>query len=126
METHHTAYGIQVNRTRYDRGHTIGGMAKSVQEVLWDNVRNLMIDRYGDEGENLNRLAREAKIGPGTASRIKAKVTATRISTLQKIATRYNLQPWHLLLPALDPGDPPVSFLTKSEADSLKKVKERA
>lgn len=68
---------------------------------------------YGKE--NLNRLIRDCKIGPGTATRIKEQKTSVGIDVLAKIAMAFELQPWHLLLPELDPSNAPVSFLTAEE-----------
>lgn len=48
--------------------------------VLWASVLALMVKNYGRE--NLNRLAREAKIGPGTASRLKAQETSVGLDTI--------------------------------------------
>lgn len=129
MEGHHTGYGIQVNRTRYSPWHTIGGMppkvAKqpSVHEILWENVRALMIHHNPDKIENLNWLARETGIGPGSASRIKSKQTAVGLDVLAKIARRFDLQPWHLLMPGLEPGNAPVAFLSDDEKKLYDRLK---
>lgn len=59
---------MAVNHFRRDGGNTLLGMGdKNLTRVLWDNVRSLMISNWG--AENLNRLAREAKIGPASATR---------------------------------------------------------
>ena len=91
-----------VNRIRYGRAHTIPGMAgqdTSIRKVLWENIRALMVKHYG--GENLNRLAREAKIGPGSATRIKECRTNVGLGVLEKIAKHFEVEPWQLLAPGL-------------------------
>lgn len=74
--------------------------------VLWANVSALMRERYGKE--NLTQLATDAKVGPGTASRLKAMDTFAQLDTIEKIAAAFGLQPWQLLVPGLEPGNPPV------------------
>lgn len=74
--------------------------------TLWTNLQALMVKHWG--GENLNRLARECKIGPGTASRIKEQRTSVGLDTLEKIADHFGLAVWQLLVPGLDPNNPPA------------------
>lgn len=91
---------MPVNHFRRDAGNTLFGMgAKNLAGVLWENVRALMVSRWG--AENLNRLAREAKIGPASATRIKECRTAVRINTLEKIARTFGVEPWQLIAPGL-------------------------
>lgn len=125
MEGHHTVSGITVNRTRYAPWNTISGMAKSptVYEVLWENCLALMIHYNPAQEENLNWFARETKLGPGSVSRIKAKGTAIGLGVLVKIARRFGLQPWHLLMPDLDPGNPPVKFIADDEIKLYERLK---
>ena len=74
--------------------------------TLWQNVAALMAKHYGEE--NLSRLARECSIGLGTAARIKKQKTSVGIDILNLIALRFNLAPWQLLVPGLDPNNPPA------------------
>jgi len=67
--------------------------------VLWANVKARMQAVYGKE--NLTRLVSDAKIGPGTATRIKDQATSVGIDVLEKIAKPLKVQPWELLNPAL-------------------------
>ena len=89
--------------------------------VLWQNVAALM--RYHWSGENLTRLAREAGIGPGTATRMKEQRTSVGIDVLQKVAAAFDLQAWHLLTPNLDPSNPPVVYLSQVEVDLYAKLR---
>ncbi len=77
--------------------------------------------RYGKE--NLTRFSKDMGIGPGTASRIKEMKTSVGIDVLTKIATKCNLQPWHLILPGLDPTNAPVTFLSEEEKQLYIKMK---
>ena len=74
--------------------------------ALWENLRAVMLKEWGEE--NLNRLARSCKIGAGTAARIKEQKTSVGLETLEKIADHFHLAPWQLLVPGLDPENPPV------------------
>lgn len=74
--------------------------------VLWANVQALMDARYGKE--NLTRLAADAKIGPGTATRIKEQRTSIGLDVLEQIAQAFGIEPWQLLVPGMDASNPPV------------------
>lgn len=74
--------------------------------TLWMNVRALMLKHYGKE--NLSRLAAECEIGLGTAGRIKEAKTSVGIEVMGKIATRFGLEAWQLLVPDFDPENPPT------------------
>jgi hypothetical protein len=92
-----------------------------VKEVLWANVRALMVHKYGDE--NLTRLAHDAKIGPGTATRIKKADTSVGLDVLEKVAKSFGVEPWHLLVPGMEPANPPaLRPLTQAERDLYKKI----
>ena len=74
--------------------------------VLWTNVQALMRHRYGSE--NLTAFARDCGIGPGSASRLKAQETSVGLDLLQKIGTEFDVAPWQLLVPGMEPGNLPV------------------
>lgn len=93
----------------------------ATKDLLWQNVLELMKHHYGKE--NLNRLARDTGVGPGSASRIKARNTSVGLEVLDKIAAHFKLEPWHLLLPKLDPSNPPVFMLTEVEERLYKRLK---
>ncbi len=72
-----------------------------------------MVKHWG--GENLSRLAREAKIGPGSTTRLKNRQEGTGIDLVAKVAGVFGLQAWQILMPGLDPSNPPVASLTGPE-----------
>jgi hypothetical protein len=72
--------------------------------------------RHHWEGENLSRLARDAEIGPGSATRLKQQQTSVGIELVQRVAGLFGLETWHLLVPGLDPKNPPM-LLPTSEAE---------
>lgn len=107
MRTHATGFGItmQPHAVAHHR-HDVSVNSQGTKHVLWANVAALMRHRYGHE--NLTRLATDCKIGPGTASRIKAQETSVGIDVLEKIGDFFGLDPWQLLVPGLDPATPPA------------------
>lgn len=83
------------------------------RRVLWLNVLALMEHHWGKE--NLTRLAREAKIGPGTCSRIKQQQTSVGVEIVDSVAALFGLDSWQLLVPGMDPKSPPVLILSEAE-----------
>lgn len=76
------------------------------KETLWRNVSALMHQHWGKE--HLARLQREAGIALGTVSRLKACETSVGLDVLERVASVFGLQPWQLLVPGLDPANPPT------------------
>jgi hypothetical protein len=88
-------------------------MRKKTATILWENVSELMLHHWNEI--NLYRLAKEAGIGLGGASRLKDQKTSARLSTVEKLAKVWKLEPWQLLLPDLDPKNIPVTMITDAE-----------
>ena len=99
------------------------GMPDSKQ-ILWENVSTLMVHHWGKE--NLSELSRKAKVGLATCDRIKKRETSVGTDVLEKIADVFGLQAWHLLTPNLDPANPPVIWLTKTERDLYENMRSAA
>jgi hypothetical protein len=78
----------------------------SGKALLWASISALMKRLYG--GENLNRLSRDTKCGPGTSTRLKNQETSVGLDTLDKLAAGFNLPQWQLLVPGFDPANPPM------------------
>lgn len=84
------------------------------RQVIWASVSALMQHHW--KGENLSRLAREADIGPGSATRLKQQSTSVGIELVDKIAALFGVQTWQLFVPGFDPKNPPT-LLPMSEAE---------
>ena len=98
-------------------------MAQQVnsKSALWHSVHALMVKHY--KKENLTRLAKECKIGPGTAARIKEQSTSVGIDILEAIAEHFHLAAWQLLVPGFDPDNPPaLKPMSKAERVFYEKV----
>jgi hypothetical protein len=98
---------------RHDDGHENASYVPA--EVLWDNVSAAMRLHWGKE--NLTRLGKEAGIGPGGATRLKQQKTSVGLDVLARVAILFDLHPFHLLLPNLDPANPPVMPMTPQEQE---------
>ena len=74
--------------------------------ALWVNIQALMLHSWGKE--NVQRLARECKVGPATIMRIKEQKTSVGLEVIEKVAEHFHLAPWQLLVPGMDPSNPPT------------------
>jgi hypothetical protein len=79
--------------------------APDSKATLWQAILSLMQRNYGEE--NLLRLSKEAKIGLGSTSRLKAQETSVGVDLIDKVAGRFKLEPWQLLVPGFDAENPP-------------------
>lgn len=78
----------------------------NAKAVLSKNIRALMKARY--EGENISQFAKDTGIGLATVARIKEAKTSVGLDVIERIADKFDLQPWQLLVPNFDPANPPV------------------
>jgi hypothetical protein len=92
--------------------------------VLWENVQKIMLAEYGKD--NLWAFCKKVGIGPGTGQRIKEQETSVGMDVIEKIAIAFELQPWHLLVPNLDPRNPPVLLVSDVEQKFYASMKESA
>lgn len=88
-------------------------------KTLAENVRALMtyaLDHQTGEPTSSNGLAAATGLGRGTIQRVvRGGPNAPAIDTLSIIASAYKLQAWQLLVPGLDPSNPPVILVTDAE-----------
>lgn len=82
--------------------------------MLWRSVSALMRSRWGDE--NLNKLAKAARIGPATCARLKEQKTSVGLEVIDKLAAAFHVEAWQLLVPTFDPQNLPT-LLPMSEAE---------
>lgn len=80
-------------------------MKNRSRETLWGAVSGLMRKVYGEE--NINRLARDVKMGPATVQRMKALDTSIGIDLIDRVADFFGVPAWQLLAPGLDQGAAP-------------------
>ena len=75
----------------------MGRGTKSLKEVLRDNVWALMDKKYG--GEQIQQLARDAKVGAASIDRIKKAETSVGLEIVEKIARSFGVDAYQLLCP---------------------------
>lgn len=86
------------------------------RRVLWASVSTLMRHHWGEE--NLNRLAREAGIGPASCVRLKKQETSIGLELVDRIASVFHVETWQLFVPGFDPASPPVLLpVTQAERE---------
>lgn len=61
------------------------------------------------------QLKRMSGVDQRYIGRILAAESSITVDTLEKIAKAFDLQAWQLLVPGLDPGNPPVNHITDAE-----------
>ena len=90
-------------------------------EILWQNVKALMIQKYGKE--NLNRTNidstannKDMAISLGSLQRIKAQNTAIGLEVIDKLAYFFDIYAWQLLVPNMNPSNLPI-LKTPSEIE---------
>lgn len=89
--------------------------------VLWTNVSALMLDRYGKI--NMQRLSKEAGVGIASIQRMRDENTSIGIDIVAKVASAFDLLPWQLLFPSLDPKNPPVLCITNEERNLYNRLR---
>lgn len=90
------------------------------KETLWSSISGLMQHRYGKE--NLNRLARDVKVSPATATRLKMQETSVGFETLDKLALFFDCPQWQLLVPGYDPTQLPALLNASQQGRDLAKM----
>ena len=114
-----------ITQMTYPSGHH-GSMTS--RDILSANVKAL-IDysrEHGGPVQDARSLALKAKLTPPTIGRVLKRSSAARIGTLDAIARVFKIDPWLLLMPGLDPSNPPVIAYTDSERRLYRRLKELA
>lgn len=87
---------------------TIPFMDTNATEVLAATLRRLCAP--GQRFESITALGARADLGKSTVDRLKKGESAPTLTTLDKIAHAYSLQPWQMLVPDVDPAHPPKLY----------------
>lgn len=107
-----------------------GSRASSIAELLGTNLQALMT-AHADLSSN-PKLAAKTKLGTGTISRLRNGEVDANLDTLQRLAKAFNVEPWQLLVPGIDPGNlPTLQPISEQErqlyariAEAVKGIKE--
>lgn len=97
---------------------------------LPDNLRGLLARNLETLMEKVPALDSQPKISDkgkfsqSTAGRVLRAESALNLDNLEALAKAANLDPWQLLVPGLDPINKPELALSKSERESLAKIRQ--
>jgi hypothetical protein len=70
------------------------------------------------------KIAAKIEGSTGTVARIRTAKTHCQLDTLDKLAAAFDMQPWQLLVPGLDPDAYPVlRTLSAGEAEMYERLK---
>lgn len=88
-----------------------------------DTIVSNLIALKADRGINSdNALAKLAGLDQKSIWRILHKEQSPTIETLEKLARPFGLHAWQLLIPRLDPKNPPVFVMTDDEQNLYRKL----
>jgi transcriptional regulator with XRE-family HTH domain len=81
-------------------------MDEALQKVVGRNLAALM--RHSAAYSSPKKLAARISASKSTVERIRSGAVACQIDTLASIAKAFDVEPWQLLVPGLDPANPPM------------------
>lgn len=95
---------------------TIPYMGKNAVEQLADTLSRLI--GPGQRYVSVSELEKASGVGKSTIARARRAETALKIDNLSDIAKAYKLEPWQMLVPGVDPQNPPRLFTADLESRS--------
>jgi hypothetical protein len=96
-------------------------MTTDPREILSANV-SALIER---SGLSMSAWAREHGLKPKRVHRALTQEHSTTLDVVESIAAAAGLQAWQLLMPGLDPANPPVFTITQSERDLYARLRDQ-
>ena len=98
--------------------------SSNTARVLAENVNAVM--KVNSDVSSNPKLAEKAKLGTGPIARVRAGENIT-LATLESVAKAMNLEPWQLLVPGFQPGNPPVLGVAgKREEELYRRIRSAA
>lgn len=87
----------------------------SIAQTVANNIRTIVETFHTGKGAQTD-AAKRCKMHQRTLGRAMNGEQSASLDTLQAVAEGYGLQPWHLLIPNLDPKNPPaIHQMTEQE-----------
>ena len=87
------------------------------REVLAKNLKRLMEAR--PHLDTLPKITKATGISNGTLDRMRRAAVAVRIDELADLAAAFDLAPWQLLTPNIDPSNPPTLHIPTATERAL-------
>lgn len=100
-------------------------MSFQTRKTLADNLARLM---HLDQPDKLSQAAvgKMAGCDQRTIGRILSMQQAATVDMLEGISNGFDLQAWQLLVPDLDPANPPVNHITEAEKRLYERLRDAA
>ena len=103
-------------------------MENTSRKILAANLAKLMRLDDPDRTRRVTQgfVGKKAGCNQRTIGRILNGEQAATVDILDGIGIAFGLQPWQLLMPGLDPSNPPINHLTEAEKRLYERLKEAA
>lgn len=95
--------------------------ASAILNIVADNLERLRARHVSLNTQSA--IGREAKVDQKTVGRILNKAHEPQINIIAKLAKAFGLETWQLLVPNLDPQNPP-SLVSKDERELYERLRE--
>ena len=102
-------------RMPHTRKPGIGRLLDMPHVVLADNLARLMA--HSLDMKSQRAVAKRAEMDQRTVGRILNQEHSQNLEQIAKLAEAFDLMPWQMLVPDLDPKDPPTIQLSRTEAE---------
>lgn len=101
-------------------------MRHDPNQTVAANLRALMLHAgMANKGEpNQSELARASGADQRTVGRILSRNQSPTVEMLETIARAFGLRAWQLLIPDLDPANPPVVVMSEAERQFYRRLEE--
>ena len=103
-------------------------MENQSRKTLAENLAKLMRLDDPDKSQHITQgaIGKKAGCNQRTIGRILSSEQAATIGLLDGLGSAFDLEPWQLLTPGLDPTNPPINHLTEAEKQLYERLKEAA
>lgn len=96
--------------------------AYDTKTIFKENLLRVIAHQYGAK-PSTRALNKDTGVSIGSIQRALEGETSIGLDVLTQFAQAFGLQPWHMLVPNLDPSNPPVTHLTQVERDLYEKIR---
>lgn len=87
------------------------------RDILAANLKALMASRASLD--TLPKITAASGVSNGTLDRMRRAAAAVRVDDIELVAQAFNLRAWQLLVPNLDPANPPSVYRPTEKEEAL-------